>query len=79
MPQSIYCGYLVDDCTELSAIRTIKVGRGEAATSLQSNKYMTEIDNPVDKTALSSNCLPINDFEISVDVSVWDTSAGSVK
>ena len=38
-----------------------------------------EINNHVDTTVLGSNYLPINDFEILVDVSGWDTSAGSVK
>ena len=79
MPQSIDFGKSVDSCTILAEIRTIKVGRFESSTSLQSNESTMEINNDADKTVLGSNCLPIHDFDRSVDVSGWDASAGSVE
>ena len=79
MLQSIDCRELVDGYTKLAAICTIKVGRVEAATSLQSNESTMEINNHADTTVLGSNCLPIHHFEISVDVSGWYASSGSVK
>ena len=63
----------------MAAIRTIKVRRVEASTSSQSDTSIMENDNNVDTTVLGSNCLPINYFEISVDVSVWDKSAVNVE
>ena len=38
-----------------------------------------KINNHAYMTVLGSNCLPVHDFEIWVDVSGWDLSAGSVK
>ena len=37
-----------------------------------------DIDNHAYRTVLGSSCLPIHDFEISVDVSGWDARAGNV-
>ena len=61
------------------SIRTIKVGGVEVATSSKSNESTMEINNHTDTTVLGSNCLPVHDCEISVDVSGWDASAGSVE
>ena len=58
-------------------MRTIKVGRVEAATSSQINEYIMEIDNHMDITVLGSNFLPIHYFERPLDVSGWDVIAGS--
>ena len=63
----------------MAVIRTIKVVRVEASTSLQINESTMDIDNHKYMTMLGSNCLPIHYFERSVDVSKWDTSAGSVE
>ena len=63
----------------MATIRTIKVGRVEAATSSQSNEYTMDIDNNTDTTVLGSNCLPVHDFERSVYVSGWDVISGSVE
>ena len=38
-----------------------------------------EIDNHADTMMLGSNCLPVHDFDIPVDVSGWYASAGSVE
>ena len=61
----------------MAAIPTIKVGRVQSATSLQSNESAMEIDNHADTTLLGSNFLPIHDFGRSADVSWWDASAES--
>ena len=63
----------------MDAILNIKVGRVEAATSLQSNESITDINNNADTTVLGSNLLTIHYFERLVDVSGWDASAGSVE
>ena len=63
----------------MAAIRTIKVDQIEAVTFSQSNESTTEIDYHADTMVLVSNCLPVHDFERSVDVSGWDASAGSVE
>ena len=57
----------------------IKFGRGNLATSLQSNESAVEFENPVDTTVLGSNFLLIHDFGRLVDVSGWDKSSGSVE
>ena len=59
----------------MTVIHTIKVGRFEAPTSSKSNESTMEIDNHAYTTVLGSNCLPIHDFEKSVDVSEWEVSA----
>ena len=61
----------------MAEILTIKVGIFQSAISLQSNDSAMEIDNHADTTVLGSNCLPIHDYGISVDVYGWDASAGS--
>ena len=63
----------------MAVICTIKVGRVQPETSLESNESTMEIDNAADKTVLFSNCLPIHDFGILMNVSGWDVSAGSVE
>ena len=63
----------------MAAIPTVKLGRVEAASSLKSNDSTMEINNHADTTVLGSNCLPIHDFEISVDVSGWDASSDGVE
>ena len=63
----------------MATICTIKVGRFQSATSLQSNGSTMEINNHAETTVLGSNCLPIHDYGILVDVSGWGTSAGSVE
>ena len=63
----------------MAAIRTKKVVIVQLSTSLQSNESDMEIYNHADTTLLGSNCLPINYFGRSVDVSGWDTSAGIVE
>ena len=62
----------------MAAIPTIKVGRVQSATSLQSNESAMGIDNHTDTTVIGSNCVPIHDFGISVDVSGWEASSESV-
>ena len=62
MPQSINCGDLVDSCIKVSEICIIKLGKDDAATSSQSNKYTMEINNQADTTVLSSNFLPVHDL-----------------
>ena len=68
----------VDSCIIVAEICTIKVGSVEAVTSSQSNDSTTDIDNHVNTTVLGSNCQPIHDFGISVGVSEWESSDGSV-
>ena len=63
----------------MAKICTIKVGRIQSATSLQSNEYSMEINNHADTRLLGSNFLPIHYFGRLVDVSGWDVSAGSVE
>ena len=77
-PRSINCTERVGDCFELAAICTIKLGTVQAVTFLQSKKSTMEIDNYEDTAVLGANCLPIHDFGRAVDVSGWDSSAGSV-
>ena len=63
----------------MAGIRIIKVGRVEASTSSYIDKSTMDIDNNVDTTVLGSNFLPGHCFDISVEVSGWDVSAGSVE
>ena len=63
-PQSIDYGESDDICISVAANFTIKIGRVEAATSSQRNKFTMDIDNNTDTTVLGSNFLTINDFEI---------------
>ena len=79
MPQSIDFGKSVDSCTILAEICTIKVGRFEPAISSHSNVSTMDIDNHADTTVLGSKFLQTHDFEILLDVSGWNASAGSVK
>ena len=74
---SIYFGALVNSCTKLDAIFTIKVVRVEAATSSHINESTMDIDNHADTMVLGTNFLPIYDYGRSVDVYGWDVSAGS--
>ena len=69
MPQFINCGYSFDSRTKLATISNIKVGRVISAKFSNSNESTIDIDNHADKTVLGLNCLPIHDFEISIDVS----------
>ena len=61
----------------MAAIHTIKLESVEEATSSQNNKSTMEINNHLDTTVLILNFLPLHDFDISLDVSGWDASAGS--
>ena len=63
----------------MAEIFTIKVGRVQSATSLQSNESAIEIDNHADTKVLGSNFLPIHDFRKLAYVYGWYASAGSVK
>ena len=62
----------------MAEICTIKVVIVEAAIYSQINESTMDIYYHADMTLLGSNCLPVHDFERSVDVSGWDASAGSV-
>ena len=63
----------------MAALRTVKIGRIVSATSPHTTASNMEIDNHADTTVLGKNCLPVHDFERPVDVSGWDSSAGSVE
>ena len=63
----------------MAEICTIKLERVEAATSSQSNESTMDINNHPDTAVLGSDCLPVHDLEILVDVPVCDASSGSVK
>ena len=76
MHLSIDCGESGDSCIKLAAICTIILGRVEAA---QSNESIIDINNHADTTVLGSNCLPIHNFEILVDVSGRNTSVVGVE
>ena len=60
-------------------ICNIEVGRFEAPTSSKINESTIEIDDHIDTTVLGSDCLPVHDFERSVDVSEWEASAEIVE
>ena len=51
-PRSIYCGESFGGCIKLAAIFTIKVGRVQAATTLQSNELTIKINNHAETTML---------------------------
>ena len=78
-PQYIDFGELVNSYIIVASNCRAKIGRVEAATSSQNNEYTMEINNHADTTVLVSNCLPVHDFEISVDTSIWYARSGSVE
>ena len=79
MPSSIDCGESVDICIKVAEMCTIKLGKVESATPSQSNESTMEIDNRAYTKMVGSNCLTVHYFEISLDVSGWDASDGSVE
>ena len=61
----------------VKAIRSIKIGRIVASTSLQIKESTMELDTHADTTVLGKSCLLIQDFDRTVSVSGWDTTTGA--
>ena len=63
----------------IAAVRSIKIGRVAASTSLQNMESWMELDTHADTTVLGKSCLIIQDFNRTVSVSGWDASMGSTE
>ena len=63
----------------VAAVRSVKIGRIAASTSLQHNESWMELDTHADTTVLGKSCLIVQDFNKTVSVSGWNASAGSTE
>ena len=61
----------------ISAVRSVKLGRIAASTSLHNKESWMELDTHADTTVLGANCLIIQDFNQTVSVSGWNAADGS--
>lgn len=61
----------------VKAVRSIKIGRIIASTSLQIKESTMELDTHADTTVLGKSCLLIQDFDRTVSVSGWDATTGA--
>ena len=61
----------------VKAVRSIKIGRIIASTSLQIKESTMELDTHADTTVLGKSCLLIQDFNRKVSISGWDATTGA--
>ena len=63
----------------VAAVRSVKIGRIAASTSLQQVESWMELDTHADTTVLGKSCLIVQDFNKTVSVTGWNASAGSTE
>ena len=63
----------------VAVVRSFKIRRIIASTSLQNSESRMELDTHADTTVLGRNCLLIQDFNKTVSVTGWDASAGATE
>ena len=63
----------------VAVVRSIKIGRIVASTSLHNQESRMELDTYANTTVLGRHCLLILDFNKTVSVTGWDASAGATE
>ena len=63
----------------VAVVRSFKLRRIIASTSLHNQEARMELDTHADTTVLGHNCLLIHDFDKTVSVTGWDASAGATE
>ena len=63
----------------VATVRSIKIGKISASTSLQTIESRMELDTHADTTVLGKSCLIIQDYNKAVSVLGWNASVGSTK
>ncbi len=63
----------------IATVRSVKIGRIIASTSLHHSESLMELDTHADTTVLGRNCLIIQDFDRSVSVSGWNAAVGTTE
>ena len=77
-PKPSDCGESKGSCTNISKIRSVKIGQVISTTPSQpQSEAIMEIDNNADTAVLHSLCLVIHDLNRLVDVSGYDPTSGS--
>ena len=61
----------------IATVRSVKLGRIAASTTLQNTESWMELDTHADTTVLGKSCLLIQDFNKNVSVLGWNASFGS--
>ena len=63
----------------VATVRSVKLGRIAASTTLQCEESWMELDTHADTTVLGRGCLIIQDFNRVVSVSGWNAATGSTE